>query len=306
MERKTSISLRQGNQKKTVRPGSEHKSAFASVVIQKWHSFIDGIAGISKMPSGSKMNVRQSLKFTQALKRREKRFHNLFEHSFAAMLLIDPHSRRIVRANQAAAKFYGWSQPELEQMLVDDINTLPLNELQVKMGQALMSESLYFRVKHRLATGDVRSVKVFVGKVKIEGSDYLHAIIHDITEQVKAEEALLHSYELMKYIIEHNKSAVAVHDRDLKYLYVSQRYLDDYQVKEKDIIGKHHYEVFPDIPEKWREVHQKALNGVVSQSDEDLFERADGRIDWTRWECRPWYESDGSIGGIIIYYPKGN
>ncbi|HDR51416.1 MAG TPA: GAF domain-containing protein, partial [Mariniphaga anaerophila] len=85
------------------------------------------------------------------------------------------------------------------------------------------------------------------------------------------------------------------------YVYVSQRYLTDYRVKEKDIIGKHHYEVFPDLPEKWRKVHQKALRGIVSKADEDKYIRDDGSIDWTRWECRPWYEANGSIGGIIVY-----
>jgi transcriptional regulator with PAS, ATPase and Fis domain len=50
----------------------------------------------------------------------------------------------------------------------------------------------------------------------------------------------------MDYIISHARSAIAVFDRDLKYIYVSKRYLKDYEVKEQNVIGKHHYEVFPD------------------------------------------------------------
>ncbi len=123
----------------------------------------------------------------------------------------------------------------------------------------------------------------------------------DITERKKAEEAFSHSHELMKYIIEHTQSAIAVHDKNLNYIFVSQRYIHDYRIKDAHIIGKHHYDVFPDIPEKWRKVHQKALRGIVSRSDDDIFYREDGTYDWTRWECRPWYEADGTIGGIIIY-----
>ncbi|MCC5835687.1 MAG: PAS domain-containing protein [Opitutales bacterium] len=114
-------------------------------------------------------------------------------------------------------------------------------------------------------------------------------------------ENLEHSYGLLDYIIKHNRCAVAVHDRDLKYIYVSQRYLDDYRVEVTNVIGKHHYEVFPDLPQKWRDVHQKALSGEVSSAERDPFYREDGSVDWTRWECRPWFEADGSIGGIIIY-----
>ncbi|MBV1756480.1 MAG: PAS domain S-box protein [Dethiosulfatibacter sp.] len=128
----------------------------------------------------------------------------------------------------------------------------------------------------------------------------LHQI--EMNEEIyKSKEQLVHSQDLMRYIIEHNRSAVAVHDRDLNYLYVSQRYLDDYKIKDKDIIGKHHYEVFPDLPQKWRDVHQKALKGEISSAAKDAYFREDGTMDWTRWECRPWYEADGTIGGIIIY-----
>ena len=112
---------------------------------------------------------------------------------------------------------------------------------------------------------------------------------------------LIHSYDLMDYIISHARSAIAVFDRDFKYIYVSKRYLTDYKVKEQHVIGKHHYEVFPDIPQKWKDVHQRSLAGEVLRAEEDLYYREDGSIDWTRWECRPWYEYDGSIGGIVIY-----
>jgi PAS domain S-box-containing protein len=119
--------------------------------------------------------------------------------------------------------------------------------------------------------------------------------------QKMAREKLAHSYDLMRYIIEHANSAVAVHDRELRYIYVSQRYLDEYKVKERDVIGKHLYDIFPDLPQKWRDVHQRALAGEVSSVDRDPYYRADGTTEWTRWECRPWYEAGGTIGGIIVY-----
>ena len=121
------------------------------------------------------------------------------------------------------------------------------------------------------------------------------------SERKRIEEQLIHSHDLMDYIISHARSSIAIHDRDLKYIHVSERYLKEYKIKEQNIIGKHHYEVFPDLPQKWRDVHQRSLAGEVLSAKEDPYYREDGSVDWTRWECRPWYESDGSIGGIIIY-----
>ncbi|MGI2335866.1 MAG: PAS domain S-box protein [Dehalogenimonas sp.] len=123
----------------------------------------------------------------------------------------------------------------------------------------------------------------------------------DITERKQAEISLEHAHDLLRYVIEHTQAGVAIHDRDLNYIYVSQRYLDEYGIGEQDIIGKHHYDVFPDLPQKWRDVHQRVLAGEICSADEDEYVRADGTVEWTRWECRPWYQPDGSIGGLIVY-----
>ncbi len=106
---------------------------------------------------------------------------------------------------------------------------------------------------------------------------------------------------LLRYVIQYDPSAIAVHDRDLRYLFVSDRYLRDYGVKNTDVIGKHHYEVFPEIPERWREVHRRALEGEVLESQDDFYVSPEGETVYTRWQCRPWYESTGAIGGIILY-----
>lgn len=106
---------------------------------------------------------------------------------------------------------------------------------------------------------------------------------------------------IVRYVVEHDPAAIVILDANLHFLYVSKHFLTDYRVQDDNIIGKHHYEVFPEIPEKWREAHRRALAGEVVGAERDSFVRPDGRVDWTRWECRPWYDSNGGIGGIIIY-----
>jgi hypothetical protein len=107
--------------------------------------------------------------------------------------------------------------------------------------------------------------------------------------------------ELLHYVVQNDPNAIAVHDKDLRYIFASDRYRNDYRLGDINIIGRHHYDVFPDIPDKWRDIHQRALNGEILKSEDDSFVRQDGSVEHTRWECRPWYKKDGSIGGIILY-----
>jgi PAS domain S-box-containing protein len=105
----------------------------------------------------------------------------------------------------------------------------------------------------------------------------------------------------MDYVIKHDPYGIAVLDNNLHFLFVSERFLHDYNLSNDQVIGKHHYEVFPEIPEKWKNVHQRALNGEIINESDDLYIREDGTVEHTRWECRPWKQGDGSIGGIIVY-----
>lgn len=129
----------------------------------------------------------------------------------------------------------------------------------------------------------------------------LTGISRDVTDLRKTEKAWKNSIENFKYILKHDPNAIAVFDETLHYIYISDRYLTDYNVKENDIIGKHHYQVFPEIPERWRNIHQRALKGEVLKNDDDYFKRPDGSITYNRWECRPWFKDNGAVGGMVMY-----
>ncbi len=243
----------------------------------------------------------------EELRESELTFRKLFEKSSDAILLID-ETGVFVDCNQAALDLLKMTREQFLFLPPENISPeFQPNGHKSKESALEMIELAYKKVLHRFdwtfvnAEGGEFIVEVSLMPIVVKGKTMLHATWRDITERKLGQEALAHSYDLMRYIIEHNRSCVAVHDRDLKYIYVSQRYLDEYKVKEKDVIGKHHYDVFPDLPQKWRDVHQKALAGEISSAEDDPYEREDGTVDWTRWECRPWYEADGSIGGIIIY-----
>jgi PAS domain S-box-containing protein len=246
-------------------------------------------------------DITERKKAEKALSESELRYRNIFQSNHAVMLLIDMATDRIVDANPSAERFYGWTNEQLRQMKISDINMLSDEEVITETEKARNFQKNYFEFQHRLASGEVKDVEVYSGVVQIDGNDYLYSIVHDVTDRKKAEQEINASRYLMQYIIQHNPNAIAVFDNAMNYVYVSKRFLDDYQITERDIIGKNHYDVVPDIPPKWREVHRRALQGEVLHMEDDYFKRADGSVMFTQWECRPWHNGDGSIGGIVLY-----
>lgn len=106
---------------------------------------------------------------------------------------------------------------------------------------------------------------------------------------------------MLGLFIQQAPAALAMFDQEMRYLSVSQRWLEDYGLLGRDILGLSHYEIFPEIGEAWKAVHRRALQGEVIKAEEDGFPRADGTLQWLRWEVRPWLGSDGRIGGIVIF-----
>jgi PAS domain S-box-containing protein len=100
--------------------------------------------------------------------------------------------------------------------------------------------------------------------------------------------------------VESASDAAAMFDREMRYLAASARWLKDYAI-DRPIAGVSHYQVFPEIPERWRDVHRRALAGEVLSEECEAFERADGSTLWQRWEVRPWRLPDGDVSGIVIF-----
>ena len=147
----------------------------------------------------------------------------------------------------------------------------------------------------------------------VNGVDRAACILHDITDRRRAEEQLLEmnraleahssqlrsSEELLKTFVKNVPAAVAMLDREMRYLQVSDRWCTDYLSGREQTVGRSHYEIFPDMPERWKAVHRRCLAGETLRADEDRWDGPDGPH-WARWEVRPWKTAEGTVGGILI------
>ncbi|MDZ7748987.1 MAG: PAS domain S-box protein [Halofilum sp. (in: g-proteobacteria)] len=120
----------------------------------------------------------------------EARYRQLFSGNRAVLLLVDPDDGRVVDANEAACRYYGYAHEDLCARNIADINTLPRDEIVREMARAANEERDYFRFRHRLASGAEREVEVHSGPIDTEQGRVLYSIIHDVTDRVEAERRL--------------------------------------------------------------------------------------------------------------------
>ncbi len=119
------------------------------------------------------------------------------------------------------------------------------------------------------------------------------------------ETALRDSEARLRLFIEGAPAAIAMFDTAMCYLAVSNRFVSDYRIDNKmrqGLIGRSHYEVFPEVSENWRAIHRRVLAGETLSADGGAFStRETGNIDWIRWEMVPWCHADGTIGGAMLF-----
>jgi PAS domain S-box-containing protein len=122
------------------------------------------------------------------------------------------------------------------------------------------------------------------------------------TERRRTEELLQKQRAQLLQFVANAPVALAMFDRDMRYLEVSDQWSMEYQLDERNVRGRDYYSDNPDLPRRWRIAHQRGLAGEVVRCEEDSFKGDDGLLRWYLWEVRPWRDEQDQIGGILIFF----
>lgn len=135
-------------------------------------------------------------------------YYHLFENSKSIMLVIDPETAQVVKANNAAVEFYGYSKETLLSMKITEINLLTEKEIFQELELARHSERRYFNFKHRLSSGELRSVEVYSSPVMQDNKEYLYSVVHDVTQRKISESRLSESEKSYALLFENSMDGV--------------------------------------------------------------------------------------------------
>ncbi|MFP4280665.1 MAG: EAL domain-containing protein, partial [Halochromatium sp.] len=267
----------------------------------QWQQY-KGVAfvAVTALLLSAMLSVRQ-----RQLERSEARFLATFEQAAMGIAQVATDGRWL-RVNQKLCAILGYSAAELMTRRFQDLTHPDDLAAELALVRAILDgerNNDALEKRYRRKDGRVLWAYLTLALVRDERGrpDYFIAVIKDIDARKQTETALLESEARQRLFIQHAPAALAMFDTELRFMMVSDRWLKDYSLPRQDLAGRGHYEVFPEIPQRWREIHQRALRGEVLRAESDCFIRPDGRTQWQRWEVRPWYRADASIGGIVIF-----
>ncbi len=114
--------------------------------------------------------------------------------------------------------------------------------------------------------------------------------------------ALRRSEARLRHFIDAAPVAMAMFDSEMRYVAVSERFITDYRLHGRELIGRSYYELFPDVPVHWRVAQQRCLQfAETKRSAGEPFVHANGQVDWVRWEIQPWFDAGDKVGGIVLF-----
>lgn len=247
-------------------------------------------------------NYRQKVT-EKSLRESEERYRTLFEGANDAIFTIC--DGRIVNCNKKALEmfrcppeeFIGRRPEELSPPVQPD-GADSREKAREKISHSLAGTPLFFEWRHRRCDGSLFDAEVGLNRLEFTGKVELLAILRDITDRKRAEDALRASEAEKSLILNSTSDLIVYHDRDMKILWGNRQALDSLGLQANEIAGR----------ECWELWHQctEACYGCPVVSALETGEPRKGEMrgsDGRQWYIRgfPVKDEKGKIKGVVEF-----
>src|SRR5664279_917323 len=186
-----------------------------------------------------------------------RRYKLLAEHSRDIIMCVRLDDKRILEANEAAVKAYGYTRQELLELSVYDLRTSeghPLVEGQVTEAD---TRSILFETVHRRKDRSTFPVEVSSQGATIGGTRTLISVIRDISNRKRAEAALRESERQFRTLANAIPQLCWMANADGRIFWYNERWYQYTGTSPEQMEGwgwqrVHDAEMLPKVLERWK------------------------------------------------------
>ena len=230
-------------------------------------------------------------------------FHNLFDQTKDALFVVDAETADIVNFNLEACRSLGYSREELSCLRIPDITD------KFEAGSQTWGEfvqrfeptgELFFEARHKRKDDGQFPVEITARLIDYQDKSYLVAVVRDITEALKARQAVLDKNRELETLLNTIPSPVYFEDRELRYQMVNRAFLDFMDRSEDYVIGKTNAAFFPpDVAQAFMDVDRIVIGQGRQVTDhEQRVPGPDGRLHWFSTTKTPLTDGSGEVVGL--------
>jgi PAS domain S-box-containing protein len=247
------------------------------------------------------MGQQENLRNVATLKESESRFRDLFEHSQVMMLLVETESGRIVDANEAASRYYGWSIEQMQGMKMPEIHVPKTETLSGdnNIAYARENENILHHT-HRLASGKEREVDVYLSTVTDAKRSYLCLMVFDVFQREESEQKLRMALEEKTLVLQTSINGYQILDVEGRILEVNDSMCEMSGYSREELLGMPVTDFTPDEdPDSIKTI----MNTIISQGGARLERRGrhkEGRMVLVDISARA-IEIDGAVRICCFY-----
>jgi diguanylate cyclase (GGDEF)-like protein/PAS domain S-box-containing protein len=222
---------------------------------------------------GTQQDVTERKLETISLEESERRFRSFFEDNLSPMMLLEPNTGKIRDVNLAARQFYGANKEELKHR---GLSGLVVRDKQGRYHRPHLDEnnqegSVVFR--HRVANGEVRDVEIHATPLDFGSERLLYAIVHDVTERVRAEQHI----KLSASVFTHSMEGIAIANSAGLMIDVNEAFLNLMGCPKEAVLGRGMSLLwYAGENDPGYEAARQAISTVGHWSGEIQWERGDG------------------------------
>jgi PAS domain S-box-containing protein len=172
-------------------------------------------------------------------------------------------------------------QRVLSDITSGDVNKMAWEDIPIKRGEETFYISAY--------------------NTPLPENNLMISTVLDVTHQNRLKQEAEIWKNSLEYILKYDPIGIAVLDKKMNFVFVSDQFKKLYHLENQNIIGENYFTTISDQQDKWKNYFERVLQGeILPEENEPSLQDRIGN-EYVKWNCRPWYKPNRTIDGIILY-----